>query len=358
MRHVSSRITTIASLISLKSIVVILFINSMCAFLKTIYHFTVVENSFDFFFTEFYGYLKSMNIFGFSLAISYLVLSLGPDSRMSITRIAMIGLVSFVISFPFIYITGTPWNESSLHPFLQVSIYSLSTLIFSAWAIMLVIYVQSRESQPKFQMLKQQVAEHSIEREKIEMELHLLQAQIEPHFFYNTLANLHNLIDLDAEKAKKLLEELTEYLRSTVPQYRQKYIKLADEMEMIRRYLNIQKIRFGDKLNYTITIPQTLLNHPILPMSVLTLVENSIKHGIEKQRDNGSINVTGVTNNKNKLLVTVKDNAGLMTNNHYGTGISNLLARMKVTYGSNAIFSLSCEPNKETIATIEVPSNG
>jgi LytS/YehU family sensor histidine kinase len=330
----------------------------MCAFLKTIYHLTVVENSFDFFFTELYGYFKSMNIFGFSLAFSYLVLSLGPDKRMSITRISMIGLASFVISFPFIYITGTPWNESSLHPFLQVSIYSLSTLIFSAWAIMLIIYVQSRESQPKFQMLKQQVAEHSIEREKVEMEMQLLQAQIEPHFFYNTLANLHNLIDLDAERAKKLLEELTEYLRSTVPQYRRKYIKVDDEMEMIRRYLNIQKIRFGDKLNYTISVPKALLNHPILPMSVLTLVENSIKHGIEKQKANGLIHITGKINNKNMLVMVVKDNAGLMTNANYGTGISNLLARMKVTYGSEAAFSLSCEPNNETIATIEVPSNG
>ncbi len=357
MRHASSRIETIASLISLKSILVILFINSMCAFLKTIYHLTVVENSFDFFFAEFYGYLKVMNVFGFSLAFSYLVLSLGPDNKMSITRIAMIGLASFVISFPFIYLTGSPWNESSLHPFLQVTIYSLSTLIFSAWAIMLIIYVQSRESQPKFQMLKQQVAEHSIEREKVEMEMHLLQAQIEPHFFYNTLANLHNLIDFDAEKAKTLLEELTEYLRSTVPQYRQKYIKLDDEMEMIRRYLNIQKIRFGDKLNYTVSIPQNLFNHPILPMSVLTLVENSIKHGIEKQKGSGLINITGEINNKNMLSVAVQDNAGLMTNNNYGTGISNLLARMKVTYGNQANFSLSCEPNIETIAIIEVPSN-
>jgi len=352
-----NRIKTISSIISVKDILVIFAINSTCAFLKTIYHLTVVESSFDFFFLQLYGYFKSMNIFGFSLALSYLILSLGPDNKMSITRIAMIGFVSFVVSFPFIYFTGEPWNESSLHPFLQVTIYSLSTLIFSAWAIMLIIYVQSRESQPKFQMLKQQIAEHSIEREKVEMEMHLLQAQIEPHFFYNTLANLHNLIDLDTEKAKSLLEELTEYLRSTVPQFRQKYIKLDDEMEMVRRYLNIQKIRFADKLNYTISIPQSLLNHPILPMSVLTLVENSIKHGIEKQKGIGTINIIGEINNKNMLSIVVKDNAGLMTNNHYGIGISNLLARMKVTYGIKAHFSLSCEPNSVTMATIEVPSN-
>jgi len=338
-------------------LLVIFLINSTCAFLKTIYHITIVDSSYSFFFAEFYGYFKSMNILGFSLAFSYIVLSKGPDSRMPITRITLIGFLAFFVSFPFIFLSST-WDASSLHPFIQVTIYSLSTLIFSAWAMMLIIYVQSRESQPKFQMLKQQVAEHSIEREKVEMEMHLLQAQIEPHFFYNTLANLHSLIDLDAEKAKNLLEELTEYLRSTVPQYRQKYIKLTDELEMITRYLNIQKIRFSDKLNYHIDIPKELLNQPILPMSVLTLVENSIKHGIEKKSDAGLITISADTNNKNILSITVKDNAGLMISKNYGTGINNLLARMKVTYGNRASFSMCCNYKNETTAVLEVPING
>ncbi len=357
MYHINNRIKIIASLISFKTVLVIFLINSVCAFLKTIYHVTVVDSSYEFFFTELYGYFKAMNIFGFSLAFSYVFLSKGPDSRMSISRITMIGFLAFFISFPFIYLSST-WGESSLHPLLQITIYSLSTLIFSAWAIMLIIYLQSREAQPKFQRLKQQIAEQSIEREKVEMEMHLLQAQIEPHFFYNTLANLHSLIDIDADKAKLLLEELTEYLRSTVPQYRKKYIKLSDEMEMVQRYLNIQKIRFSNKLTYSVSIPSNLLSLPILPMSVLTLVENSIKHGIEKNNGAGEISICG-HNNNNTLCILVKDNAGLVDNinKNYGVGISNLLARMKVTYGSNANFSLTCIPFKETIATIEVPIN-
>ena len=279
---------------------------------------------------------------------------------MSIARIAMIGLTAFFVSFPFTFLAGSPWNESSLHPIFQVAIYTFSTLIYSAWAIMLIIYVQSRESQPKFQRLKQQVTEHSNEREKVEMEMHLLQAQIEPHFFYNTLANLHNLIDIDADRAKNLLEELTDYLRSTVPQYRQKYISLDDELEMSRRYLNIQKIRFSDKLNYTINLPAELLAHAILPMSVLTLVENAIKHGIEKNSGSGSIDISSeltTEGHKDMLKIVVKDNAGLVTNQNYGTGISNLLARMKVTYGEEAKYLLTCEPNVETTATIKVPLN-
>jgi len=358
MRHVFSRIKTIASLISLKSIVVVFCINSICAFLKTVYHLTVVESSYDFFFAEFYGYFKTMNTLGFSLAFSYLILSRGPDSKMSLTRIAMIGLLAFAVSFPFIYITGQPWNESSLHPLFQVTIYSLSTLIFSAWAIMLIIYVQSRESQPKFQMLKQQIAEQSIERERVEMELHLLQAQIEPHFFYNTLANLHNLIDFDAEKAKHLLEELTEYLRSTVHQYRHKFINLSEEEDMIRRYLNIQKIRFGEQLSYQINIPKNLQHYPILPMSLLTLVENAIKHAVEKNSGQGKIEISAQINNKDSLVLSVTDNVGLLKDKSYGTGIANLIARLEVTYGNLAKFTIDCKPDENTCAQLEVPANG
>ncbi len=354
MQSMSSRLKAISSLISLKMLLVIFIINSTCAFLKTIYHVTVVETSSDFFFSELYGYFKVMNILGFSLAFSYIALSGGPDSRISIGRIMMIGLLAFLVSYPFIYLTST-WNESSLHPFLQVAVYSISTLIFSAWTIMLVLYVQSKEAMPKFQMLKQQIAEQSIERQRVEMEMHLLQAQIEPHFFYNTLANVHNLIDLDTEKAKLLLEELTEYLRSTVPQYRKKYITLSDELEMVQRYLNIQTIRFSKRFEYNIDFPEQVLQQPILPMSILTLVENAIKHGIEKNNGIGHINIFGYVNEKQMLDISVIDNAGKAKFKAYGTGITNLLARMKVTYGVTASFSLACEENVQTIAKIEVP---
>lgn len=343
-------------MVSVKSIVVIFAINSICAFLKTIYHLAVVETSYDFFFAELNGYFQAMNILGFSLAFSYLILSHGPDRKMSIARISFIGLLAFALSFPLIYGTNT-WDESTLHPMVQASIYSLSTLIFSAWAIMLIIYLQSRESQPKFQMLKQQVADHSTERERAEMELHLLQAQIEPHFFYNTLANLHNLIDLDAEKAKNLLEELTEYLRSTVPQYRHKFIALEEEKEMIRRYLNIQKIRFSDKLTYQIEIDDELLSYPILPMSILTLVENAIKHAVEKNNGHGKLSIKVEFADSHMLLISVIDNVGILKSSAYGTGINNLIARMDVTYGSKAKFSIDCIADQQTVARLEVPAH-
>lgn len=358
MHSSMQRFKTLGSMVTFKNVFTIFAINTICAFLKTIYHLTVVESSFDFFFSELLGYFKAMNVLGFALAFSYLILSKGPDSKMSISRIAMIGFLAFAVSFPFVYSMNTPWDQSRLHPIFQVSIYSLSTLIFSAWAIMLVIYIQSQESQPKFQMLKQQVAEKSIERDRLEMELHLLQAQIEPHFFYNTLANLHNLIDMNPEKAKHLLEELTEYLRSTVHQFRHKFISLGEEIEMVSRYLNIQQIRFGEQLDYEVLIDDKLLSHPILPISILTLVENAIKHGIEKNNGIGRITIIAQLKNRETLTVSVIDNIGAYIPSAYGSGITNLIARLDMSYSKRARFSIRCDQNINTYSTLEVPTHG
>lgn len=357
MHKVLRSIKNTLSLMTIKNIIIIFTINSVFALIRTIYQMTVVESSLEVFYVELFGYVKVMNIFGFSLAYTYLFLSRGPEAKMPMIRIIMIGLLAFAISLPFIYFMFV-WDESSLPPVLQAIIYSFSTLLFSAWAIIVIIYVQSRESQPKFQLLKQQVQEQSEVRERAEMELHLLQAQIEPHFFYNTLANLHSLIDLDPERAKALLEELTEYLRSTVPLFKEKYVTLEEEKEMIRRYLNIQTIRFSDKFDFEINIPKEHNKYPILPMSLLTLVENAIKHGIEKTSGKGKIIINSELTNKNTLLTSVIDSAGLYNKNIHGTGLSNLNARMKVTYGETATFSIDLSSHSGTIAQLEVPING
>jgi len=155
-----------------------------------------------------------------------------------------------------------------------------------------------------------------------------------------------------------LLEELTEYLRSTVHQYRHKYINVSEEEDMIRRYLNIQKIRFGEQLSYQIDIPENLQHFPILPMSLLTLVENAIKHAVEKNNGKGDILINASLKNKETLLLSVTDNVGILKDKAYGTGIANLIARLDVTYGNRAKFSIDCTPEVNTCAQLEVPANG
>jgi sensor histidine kinase YesM len=345
---------TVLSMMTARNVITIVVINSICALIKTLYIIYYFNSNFDSFFTDLFEYFKAVNIFGFSLVFSYLLLSLGPEKQMPIFRVVLVGLLAITFSTPFIYFLFERQSDQ-LSPILSAVIYSASQLLFSAWAILLVLYVQKREVIPKFQLLKQEVKEHSVERQRAVMELQLLQAQIEPHFFYNTLASLHGLIEIAPEKAQSLLEELTEYLRSTVPLFRKKYVTLEEEQEMIKRYLNIQLIRFSGKFDFEVRIPKEHYHFPILPMSLLTLVENAIKHGVEKQEGKGHITVLSEMIEDGRLVTTVVDNIGLYNDKSQGIGLSNLKARIDLTYGNNASFSIKATKDGNTVAVLEVP---
>jgi len=347
-------IKTVLSMMTVRNIITIVVINSICALIKTLYIIYYFNSNFDSFFTDLFEYFKAVNVFGFSLVLSYLLLSLGPERQMPIFRVVLVGLLAVTLSTPFVYFLFEGKSEQ-LSPILNAVIYSASQLLFSAWAILLVLYVQKREVIPKFQLLKQEVKEHSAERQRAEMELQLLQAQIEPHFFYNTLASLHGLIEIDPEKAQALLEELTEYLRSTVPLFREKYVSLEEEQAMINRYLNIQRIRFSGRFDFEVNIPKAHYQYPILPMSLLTLVENAIKHGVEKKDGRGHIAVSSEVLENGRLSTSVVDNIGLYNDKFQGTGLSNLKARIKLTYGEKANFSIQATSSGKTVAVFEVP---
>ncbi|WP_284244817.1 sensor histidine kinase [Thalassotalea insulae] len=340
---------------TVRNIFTILLINSTFALLRALYDIYLSEQiNFASLYTAFIGYFKVMNVFGFALAFTYLFLSRGPDVKLDLSRILMIGIMSFAISAPIVFFIFN-WSDNQTHPIIQALVYSSSAFLSTTWAVIVMAYVQNRESQPKFQLIKQKYIEQFKVREQTELELHLLQAQIEPHFFFNTLASLHNLIDIDAEKAKYLLEELTEYLRSTVPVFRYKFVKLGEEKEMLIRYLSIQKVRFSNKFDFDIQIPKELEHLPIVPMSLLTLVENAIKHGIEKTNGKGNITISCAMTNKKNIKAIVSDSAGLYTASNNGTGLENLKSRLKITYGDDAALTIKALPEKETLAVLEVP---
>ncbi|GAA0345541.1 hypothetical protein GCM10009092_07530 [Bowmanella denitrificans] len=341
--------------ISWRDLVVVFLLNTMGALLNALHYLIADGAGFSAFYASISEYIKVYNLLGFALMFSYLLLSPGPDARLGFFRVLSIGGLAFAISLPVSFLMFG-WQGKTVHPILAASTYLLGNLLLAAWAIFVIIYIKRRESQIQFQNLRNQIAQTAQQRDKAEMELHLLQAQLEPHFFFNTLANLHNLIDIDGERAKHLLEELTRYLRSTIPQFRQRFIKLSEELEIVRRYLNIQKIRFGDKLNFRIESDDSVAACPVLPMSVLSLVENAIKHGIEKTRRGGTIQILARQQGE-QLLLTVSDDANLLQQQSEGTGLSNLIARLDTAYEGRARFSIACQ-SPLTLATLELPLHG
>lgn len=134
-----------------------------------------------------------------------------------------------------------------------------------------------------------QAEENLLSKQVAEARLMLLQAQIEPHFLYNTLANVQVLVETDPPAASKMIDNLIRYLRAAIPQMRESGTTLGRDMEMVRAYLDILTIRMGARLSYTIDLPRELADLSIPPMMLLSLVENAIKHGLEAVREGGSI---------------------------------------------------------------------
>lgn len=351
---VLNKFRALYNLISLRDLVVVFLLNTLGAVLNALHYLLVDGADLATFYANIVEYIKVYNLLGFALVLSYLLLSPGPDARLSFWRVLAIGGLAFTICLPVSFLIY-PWDGRIVHPLLAASTYIMGKLLLSAWAIFAIIYIKRRESQLQFQYLRNQIDETTEQRDKAELELHLLQAQLEPHFFFNTLANLHNLIDIDRDRAKLLLEELTSYLRSTIPQFRQRFIRLHEELDIVRRYLNIQKIRYGHKLKFNIQMDEQAAHHLVLPMAILSLVENAIKHGIEKSRYDGCIEIRAEIVG-NRLRIVVTDDVALLDKLHPGTGITNLLARLDNVYAGRATFSISTAQGL-TVAQLEFPLN-
>jgi LytS/YehU family sensor histidine kinase len=183
----------------------------------------------------------------------------------------------------------------------------------------------------------------------------LLQAQIEPHFLFNTLSNILSLLDSDLEKGKSMLTDLIQYLRTTLSKTRNDTTTIDGEMEIIRAYLNIFKIRMGDRLQYHIDIPDNIKDIPFQPMLIQPLVENSIRHGLEPEIQGGEIWIRGTPDGDILRIEITDTGAGLYENSHPGMGIENIRERLKSLYGDKGRLILKENQPSGVKAILEVP---
>lgn len=196
----------------------------------------------------------------------------------------------------------------------------------------------------------------TIEKKAAETHLRLLQAQIEPHFLFNTLSNILSLLETDLEKGKSMLVDLNQYLRTSLSKTRTDITTLGQEMEMIQAYLNIYKIRMGNRLNYSIEVPERLKDLPFPPMLAQPLVENAIKHGLEPRIEGGEILIMA-EQKKNILRLEIADTGlGFNEGSIPDTGLTNIRERLQSLYNDNKA-RLILEENQPSglKAIIEVP---
>ena len=175
-----------------------------------------------------------------------------------------------------------------------------------------------------------------LQRQAIDAQLRSLQAQIEPHFLFNTLANVVSLIDTAPDKARLMLERLIELLRASLAASRSERTTLGQETALIAAYLDILRIRMGERLSYSIDVPPELLDVSIPPLSLQPLVENSIKHGLEPKLEGGSVRLTARSADGALELDVEDDGLGFSPRAGTGVGLTNLRERMTSLYGANA----------------------
>jgi sensor histidine kinase YesM len=240
--------------------------------------------------------------------------------------------------------------------FERIGLYQL-LILGVVFGSIVTYFLSSREqiAESRAQIQAEQIKRLTSEKKATEAHLKLLQAQIEPHFLFNTLSNVLNLLDNDVEKGKSMLEDFTRYLRPSLSKIRGQTTRLGHEMEMIRAYLNIFKVRMGDRLQFSIDLPSNLEETPFPPMLIQPLVENAIKHGLEPKVEGGEIRIRAHLNG-NLLRVEISDTGtGFKGDRQDSLGIANVRYRLQSLYGNDGRLVLAQNQPGGVKATIEVP---
>jgi hypothetical protein len=214
---------------------------------------------------------------------------------------------------------------------------------------------RSRAAQLVAESKRKEAEYHRMSRQVTEAKLSALQAQVEPHFLYNTLASVQALTEVDPARANAMTGHLIQYLRNALPKMRGSVSTVGQEVELVRAYLNILQMRMGKRLAFEISAPPELAELPFPPLMLPSLVENAIKHGLEPQREGGSVAITAESVD-GKLRMTVADTGrGFGEVPGEGVGLANIRERLAALYGGAAKLTLEANEPHGVRATIEVP---
>jgi signal transduction histidine kinase len=231
------------------------------------------------------------------------------------------------------------------------------TLRFTALgAAVVLIHVMRRRSEAASAAAHEtEVAREALARQTAEARLQLMEAQIEPHFLFNSLANVQRLYETDPEAGQHLLDNLKIYLAGALAQMRDARPTVGHEVDLAGAYLEVLRARMGERLKFKLEVPQDLRDRPFPPMMLITLVENAVKHGIHRSPTGGSIAVRARRDGE-RLCVEVADTgAGFQSHSGKGIGLANIRARLHALFGDRAHLSLGANAPSGVVASIMVP---
>jgi LytS/YehU family sensor histidine kinase len=204
--------------------------------------------------------------------------------------------------------------------------------------------------------LGQQIAEqNALSSAALEARLNVLQAQIEPHFLFNTLANVRRLCEVDPHRGRAMLGSLLDYLRAALPAMRRSSSALGEEFELVRAYLEVLQHRMGERLRFRVELSESLADASIPPLILPTLVENAVRHGLGPLPEGGTITVSAARDGDQVVIRVADDGAGFQGTSGSGVGLANTRARLSALFGAAARLSLCGNDPRGVIAEVRLP---
>ena len=269
--------------------------------------------------------------------------------------------VMFAMPLAFMVVHG-PWMAIDYHGahapnvMLALGIPLGEGLLFGPW-IALGAMLWQRDVFAREQALAFELERSRLERSALDTRLRLLQAQVEPHFLFNTLANVQALVDAGSQQASGVLASLVAYLRAAVPRMHEPATTLGQELELVRAYLELMRMRMPDRLEFALHADPKANALQCPPVTLLTLVENAVRHGIDPSEEGGRIDVD-VSLRDGRCVMRVTDTGvGFTTTaSGLGTGLATLRERLQLAFGGEAQLRITEIEPHGVCAELDLPA--
>jgi sensor histidine kinase YesM len=278
----------------------------------------------------------------------------GPLLLRIIPATAILGIAFMLVTFLKIYLVRRAFEDDfsiSMQTYFNAQWMGMLVTGVRLMAIWVLAYYLYHYAQRELRATRESARLALIAKDA---QLDNLSSQLNPHFFFNSLNNIKALVLENPHAARRAIDLLSELLRTALYKRDEMLIPLKEEIALVNDYLELEKIRLEERLETNINIDQQLLQTPVPPLSIQTLVENAIKHGISRRREGGKIGIT-ITNENGFLKMNVLNTGQLGSTGRNGLGLNNLVERLDLQFNGKASFELTATVDDHVSATIKIP---
>ena len=304
-------------------------------------------------------------ILGLVAATSFALFEVWPRTLPRWFQRWTLQVVAVAVSMPIttlvVYLLATPdgappfWeNQARFDGWTHLTFLAL---LIAPWTTLAAV-VRQKEAFARNQTLAFALERSELERQALDARLHLLQAQVAPHFLFNTLANVQALVDAGSPHASRVLRSLIQYLRAAVPLLREPAATIERELQLVRPYLELMQMRMPDRLQYGMNVDPSVLQVRCPPTTLLTLVENAVRHGIDPSEEGGRIDIEIARAGERCIIRVADTGVGLHhPANGLGTGLTGLGERLQLIFGDAADLRLTPNAPRGAIVEIDMPAH-